>query len=245
VIERYEIVVVVPVLSRPDAAARVAESWALARGVPSRMLFVCSETDRDQIEACEDATWRVPHFVARDHPGAGIPDIEVAVLPGPWQPGDFARKVNYAFALTSEPFLFQAADDVEFRPGWDTEALMVADATGAGVVGTNDDANPTVRRGAHSTHSLIRRAYIDQVGGTWDDGPGVVFHEGYGHQWCDTELVEVAKKRGQWAFAPRAVVKHHHPFFDRYVPTDDTYRRGQSTGRDDQRLYHSRERMWT
>lgn len=219
------IVVVCPVLARPGNAARVAESLAAA-SPDARLVFVCSPDDDAQREAC-----------ART--GADILTLEL----GP-APGDFARKVNLAYRETTEPYLFQAADDVEFTAGWDDEALRVAEDTGAGVVGTNDDANPLVKRGGHSTHSLIRRAYVAEVGATADGDPGVVFHEGYGHQWCDNELVEVARARGQWAFAARSVVRHRHPIFDRTVAVDDTYRRGDSTAREDGLLFRRRRALW-
>lgn len=220
-----EIVVLVPVLARPRNAAVVADSFRAARTVPSRLLFICSPGDRDEIAACERT---------------GEPLI---VLPTPPGPGDFARKINHAFGLTAEPYVFQAADDVTFEPGWDTAVLMAAAKTGAGVVGTNDLGNRAVMNGHHSTHSLIRRSYVDEHGASLD-GPGVVFHEGYGHQWVDTELVELAKSRGQWAFARDAIVRHHHPFWDRTVVRDATYRKGLATGAADQRLYRTRSRQW-
>ena len=54
------------------------------------------------------------------------------------------------------------------------------------MIGTDDQANPKVMRGHHSTHSLIRCSYIDSPGATWHDGPGAVYSEAYDHQWVDT-----------------------------------------------------------
>ena len=96
------IVIVVPVLNRPHRAQPLADGCAAAATVPHRLVFVCSEGDTEQIAAC-DAT------------GA-----DTAILGGERRPGDFARKINEAYRFTSEPFLFQAADDVEFTRGWDT-----------------------------------------------------------------------------------------------------------------------------
>lgn len=220
-----ELVVLVPVLGRPQNAAPLVESFIEGRTVESHLIFICTPGDDAQISAC----FRTGR----------------AVLVMDWEagPGDFARKINWAFRNTSEPFLFQAADDVVFCPGWDREALYVADLHGAGVVGTNDHGNPTVMRGHHSTHTLIRRAYVEEVGGSLD-GPGFVFHEGYGHQWVDTELVELAKYRGEWAFAADSAVCHEHPFWDRTVPDDATYRKGQASASADRRLYLERSAQW-
>lgn len=220
-----EIVVVVPVLGRPDNTSPLAESWYAANDGHSRLLFVCSTGDTWQIAACR----------------ATGEDYLVAAWPA--GPGDFARKVNLAYRESAEPWLFQAGDDVRFQAGWDEAALACAQATGALVVGTDDDANPSVKAGKHSTHSLIARSYVDSPGASMD-GPGSVFSEKYDHQFCDLELVELAKARGVWAFARDARVLHLHPIWGT-AERDATYAKGQAHGREDQRLYARRSRMWT
>lgn len=220
------IVVVVPVLGRPQSAQAVIASLELSDpdGL-CRPLFVASPGDVRQFEAC---------FAT----GADVMMLDV-----PPSPGDFARKIQAAFDRSTEPFLFQAADDVEFRPGWAEAALYQIDREGFGVCGTDDRANPAVMAGRHSTHSLIRRSYVDECGGSWD-GPGTVFSTAYSHQYVDTELVELAKARGCFTFAPDAVVVHHHPIFDRTVPMDATYEKGLADGQADARLFHARQREW-
>ena len=217
------IVVVAPVLGRPHNAQPLADSLAAASpGV--RLVFVVSPGDDLELAACVatgadvvEATWPAGH-------------------------GDFARKVNLAAELTAERFVFQAADDVEFAAGWDDEALRVAEDTGAGVVGTNDNANPVVKQGRHATHSLIRRSYIDDPGASMD-GPGTVFSVAYGHQYCDNELVQLAQARGEWAFAERAVVTHRHWVWGT-APKDATYAKGDSTHVADARTFARRRRSW-
>lgn len=226
-----ELVVLVPVLGRPANAGPLVESWREAKTVPSTLLFIATRDDTEQLDACSALVRSSPY------------DVRLDILDVPARPGDFARKINRAFRTTDEPFLFQAADDVVFCPGWDAAALAVAVSSGAGVVGTNDHGNPTVMRGRHSTHSLIRRTYVDDPGASLD-GPGVVFSEAYGHQYVDTELVELAKSRGQWAFAADSAVCHEHPFWHKEVPRDATYERGLASAAADQRLYMQRRRQW-
>lgn len=215
------IVVIAPVLGRPLNAEPLARSL----GDAHRLVFVCSRGDDEQIAACE-ATWA---------------DVIVA----PWEAGhaDFAKKCNLAYRLTDEPWLFQAADDVRFHAGWDTAALAVAERTGALVIGTQDGHNPSVKAGTHSTHTLIARSYVDDPGASMD-GPGSVFSDAYGHQFCDTELVAVAKWRGVWAFADGARVTHEHPFWVGRDRMDATYRKGLASSSEDARLFRKRERMW-
>lgn len=191
--------------------------------MPYRLLFVCSQDDDDEIAACSEAG-------------------DVLVVEWPAGAGDYARKINAGYRATTEPFIFTGADDLVFHEGWAREALELASETGAGVVGTDDLWNPAVRRGDHSTHSLIRRAYVEQDGASWD-GPGVVYHEGYDHQFVDTELVAVAMQRGRWAFCRAARVEHLHPFAHK-GEMDATYRKGLAHGRDDRRLYESRRRLY-
>ncbi len=219
------IAVIVPVLGRPQNAQPLANSLAAATTVPYRLVFVCSIGDEEQSVACQQTG--------------------VDVLHAPWKSGhaDFAKKVNLAYREMTETWLFQAADDVRFEPGWDRALLECHERTGALVIGTQDGGNPEVKRGRHSTHTLIARSYIDDPGASMD-GAGTVFSEAYGHQYCDLELVEVAKRRKVWAFCDEARVTHEHPFWNRDVPRDDTYRKGMDASRHDRVIYARRGRMW-
>lgn len=214
------IAVLVPVLGRPASAQPLADSLASATAVAHRLIFICSRRDEAKIAACRATS------------------AEVMIVP--WEPrhADFAKKINHAFSLTDEPFIFQGADDIRFHPGWDVQALALAHKTGAGVIGTNDLGNPMVKRGKTSTHSLIRRAYIEEQGGTFD-GTGTVFSEAYDHQYVDNELCEVARMRGQFAFAQRSTVEHLHPHWGRGTD-DEIYRKGQLHTLSDRKLFQQR-----
>lgn len=219
--------VIVPVLGRPGNAGPVAANLAAVTDSDYRLVFVCSPGDTEQIRACEDTY------------------ADTLVLADPPAPGDFARKVNEAYRLTDEPWIFQAADDVRFEPGWDAALMRHAGETGALVIGTQDGGNPTVKQGRHSTHTLVARSYADDPGASMD-GAGTVFSEAYGHQHCDTELVELAKARGVWSFCGEARVTHLHPLWSgRGLRADATYERGQSTSSQDARVYRQRSRLWT
>ena len=219
------IAVVVPVLGRPRNAAPLAESLAHATTLPHRLVFVCSPGDDEQIAACSDTY------------------ADIAITGRAETHGDFAHKVNFAYRATDEPWIFQAADDVRFEPGWDTALMNCAEATGALVIGTDDGGNPTVIAGKHSTHTLIARSYIEDPGASMD-GPGTAFSTAYGHQYVDTELVQLAMSRGVWAFCKQSRVTHLHPFWVGRNGMDDTYRRGLKTSSVDHRIFLRRQRMW-
>ena len=215
-----EIAVLVPVLARPRNAAPLAASLAAATVTPYRLVWLCSPGDDEQIAAC--------------HESGG----EVMVMG--WQPdrADWAKKMNHAFTHTSEPWLFQAADDLRFQRGWDFHALQLGNARGVGVVGTNDLGNPSVKRGVHSTHSFFSRAYIERYGGTVD-GSGIVFSEAYDHQYVDNEFIETAKSRGQFLMCKRSVVEHLHPHWGK-GEMDGTYEKGLRDYNADALLYRKR-----
>jgi hypothetical protein len=183
------------------------------------------------------ATWGVIDFAGGTavHINAGAAGLALAIVLG--------KRVGFAKGAHkphNPPFVLLGASDLLFHSGWDVEALRVAEQTGAGVIGTNDLANPAVKAGRHSTHPLVRRSYIDEVGGTFDQGPGVVYFEGYDHQCVDNELCIAATKRKQWAFAKESKVQHLHPIFDKTISMDDTYRRGLAKGKEDIALLQSR-----
>jgi hypothetical protein len=215
-----EIAILVPVLGRPDHAQPLADSLK-ASDADARLVFLCSSLDPAQQDACWQTgettfcmTWPAGH-------------------------GDWARKINWAYRHTAEPYLLLGADDIRFHPGWDRAVLEVARETGAGVIGTNDLGNRTVMAGKHSTHPLVWREYADCYGTI--DGPGQVVSEAYAHNWVDNELVATAQARGCWAFARDAKVEHLHVFWHK-SEDDETYRRGRLHYHADHRLFLQRQR---
>lgn len=217
------IAVLVPVLGRPERAAPLVASVEEASTLVTRVVFLVTDGDDAQLAACL-AT-----------------DAMTVVVPFALGGGDYARKINYGVLCTDEPWVLQAGDDLRFHRGWDREALRIGERPAAHVIGTNDLGNPLVRSGAHSTHSLIRRAYIEERGTI--DEPGKALHEGYWHCWVDNELVETAKSRNAYFAARRSRVEHLHHIW-RKGTDDETYRRGQRQYNQDAALFKSRRPLW-
>ncbi len=213
--------ILVPVLGRPAQAQPLADTVAAHTTVPYTLLFLTSPGDTDEYNACLKTGMNVLQVDAPER-------------------GNYAAKINAGYRLTNNAYLLLAADDLEFTPDWDRNALAVAELSGKGVVGTNDTANPHVIRGEFSTHPLIRRTYIQEQGGSLD-GPGVVYSEAYDHNFVDVELAKVAKSRDQWAFAIESRVIHNHPGFTG-GDLDDTYRRGLRGFGKDSQLHRKRMR---
>jgi len=224
-VEAPSIAILVPVLARPLSAAPLVASIRQSTTVQHSITFLCSPEDQKEIDACKETGARVE------------------ICPFPTGSGNFAKKTNHGFRVTSEPFIFCGADDLTFTPGWDFAALDVAEATGAGVIGTWDGANPVVMKGQHSTHSLVRRSYAEDPGCTVD-GTGAIYCELYDHQLVDNEMCETAQSRGAWAFADRSRVLHHHPLYDRRTAMDPTYEKALKNSKGDRILFMRRRRLW-
>lgn len=209
--------ILVPVLARPARVAPLLLSIRNATPEPHRVLFICDPDDAPEIAAV-DAAGAERVLIKAGYPG----------------------KINLGVHLTTEPLLFLGADDLVFHAGW-LERATARLAPRIGVVGTNDIANPRVMSGEHATHCLVTRSYVEQFGTI--DQRGQLLHEGYGHQFCDDELVGTARHRNAFVFAADAVVEHLHPCWGT-APTDSTYEKGQATFMADRRLYRRRRPQW-
>lgn len=222
-----QVAILVPVLGRPHRVMPLVENIDAVTPEDHRTVFIVSAND----DAERDALTYVD-----DRPG-------VAVLTVPWDggiPGDYARKINAGFRFTDEPYLFQGADDVRFHAGWFHAAWRQLGSRFC-VCGTNDLYNPRVLRGAHSTHSLFTRSYIDKRGTV--DEVGKVLHEGYPHEYCDDEFVRTARSRGVFCVATDSIVEHLHPYAGK-APRDWVYDLGHSRVMGGKAVFEARERMW-
>jgi GT2 family glycosyltransferase len=217
-----EVAVIVPVLGRPGNAAPFMASLKASGAELAAVYAVADEDDAETARAWKEA-------------GARVIAIDRASLPG--RPGTFAEKVNVAYRMTEEPWLLLVGDDVRFRPGWLDHAQHAA-RDGADVIGTNDMHSPRCATGEWSPHPVIRRAYVDEVGASWD-GPKVVAHEGYHHNFPDDEIAAAAAQRGAWAFAAHAKVEALHPMWGN-APDDATYALGRERFAEDKALFEAR-----
>lgn len=225
--------ILVPALGRPQQIRTVLDSITSATASEHRVIFITSPEDKATIKA--------------------VKAVKLKPLTVEWEAGiaDYAKKINHAYRLSDAEWIFQAATDLVFHAGWDTAALLVA-RKGFGVIGTNDLGNPDVKRGRHSTHSLISRRYLTKFGGTADNS-GDVFSEAYDHQYCDNEFIETARRRGQFGFAKRSIVEHLHPHWGK-ADDDPTYEKAMRKTARDQKLFMRRraqlarwesKRKWT
>jgi len=224
-----EVAIIVPIAKR-DNAARFLDTLASSLTPAQRnrvAVYAMGDIDDPATERWQDQIHRYENTMVISF------DYQA-----PDGMGSFAQKVNRGYEITEEPWIFLVGDDVTFHEGWLDQALEVARTTGKHVIGTNDLTNELVEAGEHATHMLIRRAYVDAVGASWD-GPGIVCHEGYRHWFVDNEIVLAAKQVDAWAPCLLAKVEHMHPLWNK-GQQDEVYRIGQGAAEADREVWWQR-----
>ena len=216
--------VLVPVLNRPHNAQPLYDSFQRTAPEGATLTFLCSHGDVAQIKACYET------------------DAATFIVDWPAGRADYAMKNNYGVTVTSNPYVLNGSDDIEFVDGWAEQALSMIGGNTM-VVATNDDLNGQVKAGLFGTHCLVSRQYILEQGATADGTPGVFLHEGYDHNFVDRELCSVAQRRRAYAFARHSIIRHRHPLF-KTARWDATYRKSLARFREDRDLYISRASLY-
>lgn len=213
------IAVLIPTLGRPANVQRVIDN--LEPSAPRNLIdpiFIVEQHDIETIEA--------------------IRQIQRTYLVNA-RSASYAGAINTAVLATTHDHLFIGSDDLHFHSNWMQPLLDLS--KGYGVVGTNDLHNPDVLAGQHATHFLVTRDYANL--GTID-GTDPLLHEGYQHNYCDTEAVATARHRGQFAPCMTSRVEHLHWLWG-LVAMDETYKKGVSTVDADAARFNSRAHLWT
>ncbi len=152
--------------------------------------------------------------------------------------GRYVEGINLGYKLTDEPYLLFGADDIEFTPDWDKKLLKYFDDPKIGIVGSPDDWTIS-QTGKHGSHPLVKRAYIQEFSGTYDE-PDIPYSPFYKHYMADIETEQVAQMRGAWVQG-EAEIKHHH-WVNKQAEKDATYVRGMKNLQHDMEVYNDRRK---
>lgn len=211
------VAILIPSLGRPDHIRKTIQNVAeTAPGV--RCHFILEEHDTESIQALDGLKATIGDF------------------------GTYGKCINAGYADSPEAVLMTSDDDCVYHDGWLDAAL--AEMKGEiRVVGTNDLHNPYVLSGDHSTHSLVDRRYLDEVGAVIDKGPGSFMFE-YDHNYTDAELIETAKARGVFAPCLESIVEHIHPEFGGRE-ADETWNKTRRAVQQDFEIFSKRRELWT
>ena len=219
-----DVTVVVPVMRRPQNAEPFMASL-LATTNRAHVVAVADEDDNE--------TWRA--WLQVMPKGTGRVFRSAWPAPG----GTFAQKVNLAYRVAPlTQWLFICGDDVRFHEGWLDAGLDVAEQFNAKVIGVASQGASD----AWSPHLFINRRYVHDQGASWD-GPGIVCHEGYRHNYVDVEVCTVAIQRHTFKMSWDSIVEHLHPVFGK-AEDDPVYRLGQASVDADAAVWRERQEQY-
>jgi hypothetical protein len=213
--------VLIPTFQRPHRLWEVAEN-ALQSSPNVVVYFVVEADDAGTMEMIPTNPFRNVNFIYNE------------------RSRNYAGAINTGVHRTTEPLVFAGADDLNFHGGW-LEIATAQMVDPIKVVGTNDLANPDVLAGSHATHYLVARDYA--TNGVIDE-PGLMLHEGYNHNWTDTEFIATARHRGAFTPCLASVVEHNHWCWGK-ASIDETYNKGSRTEPADRVRFLERQHLWT
>jgi glycosyltransferase involved in cell wall biosynthesis len=211
--------IICPTLNRPHLLKPLAENIMQVTRARYRLVFVVDEDDEESRKVAR----RVRFAQTLVHSGT------------------YPEKINAGVRAGKAPLVLLANDDVVFHRRWFTEANH-AFRNGVQVVGPND-LSPSTEGHNNATMPIVRRSYIEDPGGAWGE-KGTALHEGYHHQYSETELWQLAEHRGVAKFVPKCIVEHVHPDWGK-AEMDETYWRGAYTNQaEDEALFSERRDLW-
>jgi hypothetical protein len=156
--------------------------------------------------------------------------------------GTFPHKMNVGVADATKDLILPGGDDMYFRKGWYEKVLKEFQDPAIQVVGTNELTAKT-KSGDHSNFPVVRRSYIEDPGSSWGQ-KGLLFFEGYHHNFVETEVISLARARGAWKFAHDSIIEHHHPNWGTRERDETDRRGGQNRFYEDERIFNARSLNW-
>lgn len=214
------VAIIVPTLGRPRLLGPLAVNVHLTTPTSYTLMFVADEEDEETVKRASQ-----------------IGNASVTL-----HGGTYPEKTNAGVRETDEELVVLANDDVVFHPGWYRRAWEAFYKSPIQVVG-GPDLSPATENGDHVTMPILRRSYIEDPGASWRE-PGVALHEGYHHNYSETELWALASDRGVSRFVRGCVIEHRHPDWGK-ADLDETYERGARTNFDgDAALFEARTKAW-
>lgn len=134
----------------------------------------------------------------------------------------YVASLNAAAMEIDADFIVYTAQDALVGQNWLKEALLRMLTTNAGLVGFNDGK----WNGHLASFGLVDRKWVTSLYG------GFIFNPVYHSHYADTELTQIAKAQGRYAYAEKAVMLE--------VDYDKSLGRGKGVNKEDKRLYRQR-----
>jgi len=216
--------VAIPILNRPEKIKKVYDYFSERTGGLEEIVFLPDESDVASISLLDELGYN--YLISPKSNKFGIQT--------------YASKINYAFLNSNLEFFMYSADDVIPQPGWFSVLLNeFRNNKNLGVLVPNDNLTLAVQEGRGAPHAVVRRNYVNKFKGASFPGSGILMHDGYRHAFCDTELMETAKKRNAFLYVPESVVVHDRPPLGD-ENNDEVYNLGLKTWKEDMMEFETR-----
>jgi hypothetical protein len=190
---------------------RATEESFQFKKLPPKVLVVMPTTDTEQAKKAAE--------IMRIRAGA---DCDIAIVEDDKRIG-FISVVNTLAQTQPHDVIVYTAQDALVGNNWLKHALMKMMITDAGLVGFHDGK----WQGKLASFGMVQRSWFKNIYN------GEVFHPGYHAHYADTELTQIAKEQGRYAYAEKAVMIE--------VDWDKAIGRGKGVVKADKKLYKKRK----
>ncbi len=205
----------IPTIGRPTKLAPLSSNIHEVTKLPHEIFFILEPDDEESKKAVMET--KEKYLISE-------------------KAGSHTGAANTAYRKLNHPYFIVANDDFWFHSDWDTKSMEKMNDT-THVVGLSDYYTKR-----YHTIFLIKRSYIKEQSGVMDK-PDTLFHEGYHHNYVDTEFFKVAERRGVFTPCPGSIVEHRHYGFQK-SPFDKIYEKSNLTSALDLEIYNSRKHLW-
>lgn len=177
---------------------------------PPKVLVIIPATDQEKATKVAE--------VMRLRAGASC---DIAVVMDDQGTG-FINVINSVARQQPHEVIVYTAQDALVGEYWLKHALLRMMTTNAGLLSLNDGK----WRGALASFGMVQRSWVKDIYG------GDIFHSGYVSHYADTELTQIAKSQGRFAYAEKAVMLE--------MDLDKAIGRGKGVAKLDKKLFKQR-----
>lgn len=135
--------------------------------------------------------------------------------------------INAAAQFTTGDILIVVSDDTDCPPRWDETILKAVEGKTDFLLRVSDGHQKRI-----CTLPIMDRTYYNRF--------GYIYYPEYSHNWCDTELTEVAYKLGRIIVRNDIVFRHLHPEVTK-EPKDAVYLKNDLTHNTGRNIFNYRK----
>lgn len=136
--------------------------------------------------------------------------------------------INNAAKLCTGDLIVVVSDDFDCPPDWDLQLIKHLEGKSNFIVKTKDGMQPTI-----ITLPIMDRVYYERF--------GYIYHPGYKHMFCDTEMTAVAEMTGRVIKLP-LMFRHNH-YLTGAMKKDAVNEKNDATWNQGETLFNERKKI--